>query len=312
MYELAYGHHRIEAIKRLGIPKLMVVVEELSDDRMLQMMANENSEEYGHDFALGVMNAVEAVIKAYGEGRIELEPVAQEAKGRSSLINDKPYSPLTVAKYLGWYQGGKTADRVHTALAALELTEKGVLKRNQLRGLGAHQARELITLTQRKMYQEAGKLDIQRQAVAEAAKAAAKAGDKTKLAKLEERLAEVDAHQEKVVKQAGQAAAATVQQYFKESKSMAPAIERAAAELGVERKAKPAAALPRKVDLEAVDRFASRLDAMLLEEDGPWLRIREMAQETRAKKAFLQLVESLNNLSARAKARAKELEKNLG
>ncbi len=306
-YELAFGHHRVEAARRMGLPKLPVVVENLSDAQMLNMMASENSEEYGHDFALGVMNAVEAVVKAYGSGRIELERVADEAKGRSSSINGKLYSPLTVAKYLGWISKGKAADKVSTSLQALELIELGALRRSQLKGLGSGQARELVTLTKRKMEAEAAKADAQRAAIAKAAEAAAKAADKPKLERLERELEKVDAKAKEHVVSAGRAAAATVQQYFKESRSMAPAIERAAAELGVEKKAKPAAALPKKVDLEAVDRFAARLDALLLEDDGSWLRILEMAGETRAKKAFFNLAESLHNLSLRAKKRATEI-----
>lgn len=326
-WELAYGHHRVKAIRDLGIKELVVVVEQLSDDQMLQMMANENSEEYGHDFALGVMNAVEAVVKAYAEGKATLPTEVGGSKGGAVRLRVAPgflpaenlkedfryYSSLSVARYLGWVKAdaSQPAERVQTALAALELIERGVLKRSQLRNLGSAQARELVTLTQRKMKAEAEKAAVQREAVAKAAQAAAKAGDKPRLEKLERELEKVDLKVKEHVVNAGKAAAATVQQYFKESKSMAPAIERAAAELGVEKKAKPAVSVPKRLDLEAVDRFAARLDAMLLEEDNSWKRIIEMSGETRAKKAFFNLVESLEQLATRAKARAKELGKEL-
>ncbi len=41
-YQLAYGHHRLQALKELGIEEIDIPVRELSDATMLQIMAEEN------------------------------------------------------------------------------------------------------------------------------------------------------------------------------------------------------------------------------------------------------------------------------
>jgi hypothetical protein len=47
--EIAYGHHRIEAAKKLFKPDdtISIIIKDLSDDQMLRMMIRENAEEYG-------------------------------------------------------------------------------------------------------------------------------------------------------------------------------------------------------------------------------------------------------------------------
>ena len=46
VYEIAYGHHRMEALKRVGIKKINIPIRELSNEKMLQIMANENMQEW--------------------------------------------------------------------------------------------------------------------------------------------------------------------------------------------------------------------------------------------------------------------------
>ena len=43
--ECAFGHHRIEAARRLGIDKIPVIVRDLSDEEMLRFMGRENGED---------------------------------------------------------------------------------------------------------------------------------------------------------------------------------------------------------------------------------------------------------------------------
>jgi ParB-like chromosome segregation protein Spo0J len=143
VYECAFGHHRIEAGKRAGVKIAPVVLQKLGDDEMLKMMVDENAIEYGHDF-LSTLNSVSAVVKAYGDGAIELNPVAEEAKGRCAFVNDKPYNTLTVATYLGWTTNGKPADRVNVAVNALQLIEKGICKVEQFRGLNKRASMALV------------------------------------------------------------------------------------------------------------------------------------------------------------------------
>jgi len=331
-FQLAFGHHRVEAARRLGIKEIPVVVADLSDDQMLQFMASENSEEYGHDFALGVMNAVEAVVKAYGAGLVKLEkPEKQDAQRglRMDRVKLAPsfveravhldgdvraYTADGVAKYLGWLResardGESASVRVLTALSALELIELGALKRNQLKGLGATQARELITLTKRAMEAEEKKHEIHQDALLERVKRAQKEGDKNTVKRVEEKLVEVSQQAARAKVAAAKQAVATVVQFHKESESFAEASRKAAEALDLKKEAKPVAQPPKKLDLSGVDDFINKLDRTLLEDDARWKKVLELAQVKAAAKTFKRLDEALERLSARAKERAKELRK---
>lgn len=316
-FQLAFGHHRVEAARRLGIKEIPVVVADLSDDQMLQFMASENSEEYGHDFALGVMNAVEAVVKAHNVGKIQL-PVPTKTRFVSSLVTaERPFTPLTVATFLGWTHPDpsngsaavRAADKVHMALAALELIELGAIKRNQLKGLGASQARELVTLTKRAMEAEEKKHEIHQDALLERVKRAQKEGDKNTVKRVEEKLVEVGQQAARAKVAAAKQAVATVVQFHKESESFAEASRKAAEALDLKKEAKPVAQPPKKLDLSGVDDFINKLDRTLLEDDARWKKVLDLAQVKAAAKTFKRLDEALERLSARAKERAKELRK---
>ena len=53
-YEIAYGHHRLAALKELKGQDFIteIPVKNLNDDLMLKIMANENMEDWGHSVAL--------------------------------------------------------------------------------------------------------------------------------------------------------------------------------------------------------------------------------------------------------------------
>lgn len=163
-YELAFGHHRVQAMRELELKKISVIIEPLSDDQMLKMMADENAEEFGTNFALGTMNAVSAVVKAFGAGTIKL--LRPEDNLRDSVARSAPsfvqgqdltpglaYNANTVGQYLGWIKVDsdgriRPQGRVLTALAALELIELGVCKPNAFQGLGHEQARAVVSQAQ--------------------------------------------------------------------------------------------------------------------------------------------------------------------
>ena len=161
-FELAYGHHRVEAIRELGVPSLMVIETDLPDDAMLKMMADENAEEFGTNFMLGTMNAVSAVVKAFSEGKISL---GAEEKAPESHVRFAPsylrasfpdvvktpmrYTAQSLATYLGWLrEDGMAEARVHTALASLELIELGVCKPQAFQGLSHEQAKAVVQQAQ--------------------------------------------------------------------------------------------------------------------------------------------------------------------
>lgn len=325
-YQLAFGHHRVEAARRSELNKIPVIVEKLTDNDMLKFMAAENSEEYGHDFALGVMNAVEATVKAYGSGLIELErPDGSRTKdlraapsfvvgGKAVSANPLTYTALSVGKYLGWTAAQKgtvaAAQKVLAALGALELIELGALRRTQLKGLGQAQARELITITRRRMEAEEEKVELQRQSLEKARERAERANDKRTVATLDKKVEELEFTAPKAVKTAGQAAAASVVNYFREGGSMASAASRAADEMGLK---VPAVSKNRsRNSLGDVDGITNDIDRTLKADDPGWTSALALAEGQGDKKTFRVLAEALDALGERVKERSKELKKARG
>lgn len=309
-FQLAFGHHRVEAARRLGLASIPVIVAELSDSEMLKFMAAENSEEYGHDFSLGVLNAVEAVVKAYGAGAIELkQPDPKTPSPMLSLINGKKYTQSTVGAYLGWVSpgDGRPADKVRTAIQALELITLGALKRSQLKGLGAGQARELVTLTRRSMDAAAAEAEKDRASLEKQKAEAVRQDNRNFLRRVDQVMAKQEVDAKAKVLNAAKHTVSTVVQFRKESESFAEAARKTAEALKLPEKTKKAVQAPKVVNLSSLDPFINRLDSMLLEDDSRWHKILSLAESQGEKKTLKGLELSLLSLADRARARAKEL-----
>ena len=125
-YQLAFGHHRLEAAKRNGIAKVKVIVRDLSDQQMLEFMGRENGEDYSTDF-LVMLNT--------WEGAVNFEH--QRSK------------PIETARLLGWTtiysDGGErmTPSAKHCA-SAYELIAGGHMVRPDFDGLSVKQAGEIV------------------------------------------------------------------------------------------------------------------------------------------------------------------------
>jgi hypothetical protein len=102
-YQIAFGHHRIEAARRAEIEQVGLVVADRTNGDMLRMMADENREEFRSDARVTV-ETLAAVIEAYDRGEIELEPIDPKHPGGQvfTLPGGKVYSLATVARFLGW------------------------------------------------------------------------------------------------------------------------------------------------------------------------------------------------------------------
>jgi hypothetical protein len=87
-YQLAFGHHRIEAARRLGLLVATIVVRDLTDEEMLKFMGRENGEDYAADF-LVMLNTWDAAVTF-------LTPVRVANK----LATE--HHVLDVARFLGW------------------------------------------------------------------------------------------------------------------------------------------------------------------------------------------------------------------
>jgi nuclear transport factor 2 (NTF2) superfamily protein len=61
-YEIPYGHHRLAALKKLGIKEIEVTIQNLSDHEMIKRMANENMDIWKTD-----MNVIRETVRVAKE-----------------------------------------------------------------------------------------------------------------------------------------------------------------------------------------------------------------------------------------------------
>jgi hypothetical protein len=136
--EVAFGHHRIDAARLLGMKEIPIEVLNLSDAEMLQRMTRENL----RGDLPAALEVVEATIKAYAAGVVKLD--TPNSKTRKDVIRyapsykmasstagvDHPYTADTLARFLGGVYlkpVDKTAqDSIPASLGILELEECGV------------------------------------------------------------------------------------------------------------------------------------------------------------------------------------------
>jgi hypothetical protein len=203
--ELAYGHHRLVALRRKYKPGelIAVIVKELSDAEMLKIMADENMAEWQHGGFIVDMESVAAVVEAYAKGQIDLGPVPEGARlsftryapsyvaGRAETVSAPsdtsscPYTAQMVAEFLGWVSpNGQARPKVSDALSALEYIEEGFCKRESFVGLTMRQAGDLLSAARNSSAARTARL--KQQAAEAAAKEAATAQREGKSAKARE------------------------------------------------------------------------------------------------------------------------------
>lgn len=123
-YELAFGHHRIEAAKRSGLNRVPLIIRDLTDEQMVKFMGRENGEDYKADF-LSMLNSWEG------------------AKDFSATAENN----ASIARLLGWMRDGgghEKMTRVAESCAnAHDLIEAGMLDRDDLTDLSVSAVRDL-------------------------------------------------------------------------------------------------------------------------------------------------------------------------
>jgi flagellar biosynthesis GTPase FlhF len=137
--EIAFGHHRIDAARMLGMKEIPIEVLVLSEAEMLKRMTRENL----HGDLPAAIEVVEATVKAYAEGWVDVGSPA--SKTRKELIRhapsykqgvsstsevDHPYTADTLARFLGGVyvkpSSNTAQNSVVAALGVLELEERKV------------------------------------------------------------------------------------------------------------------------------------------------------------------------------------------
>ena len=140
-YEIAFGHHRIEAARRSGLAKVMLIVRDLNDEQMLQFMGRENMEEYNAEFIL-MLETWEATHRFLsGSGNAGDTPQAIEI---ASLLG---WTQLHVQ---GWVQLNDTARACNAAFA---LIKGGYIARDDLGGISVRAGREIVERAQTRIEQ---------------------------------------------------------------------------------------------------------------------------------------------------------------
>jgi hypothetical protein len=161
-YELAYGVHRLQALKKSGTDEVDIPVRKLDDSTMVKIMAHENQVEWGSS-SLIEQETIRTIVKAFGEGKIEL-PEAKHRDGTgggavrtapSFVVGLNPersglsYTAGSISKFLGGEKAGWPDRKIETILATLAIVEKGLIEEGDLEGLSTGQAGEVAKQTRR-------------------------------------------------------------------------------------------------------------------------------------------------------------------
>jgi flagellar biosynthesis GTPase FlhF len=211
--QIAYGHHRREALRREYKPtdEVNLIIRDLPDDQMLKIMARENMEEWGSSAAVE-HETVRAVVEAYGEGKIALPKPTLRAAGvryapsfspdSFARAHESGYTAQTVADFLGWLEpSGKPQDKVHSALAALQFIEEGILRESDFAGLTTKQAEAVVEQARRAKAANEARAREQQQAAERARKEAEAAEKQRAEAEKQRREAEKEARAAKEAEQ---------------------------------------------------------------------------------------------------------------
>lgn len=151
--QIAYGHHRLVALKEELGPsgEIELNIRRLDDEHMVQIMARENLEEWGTVSSVE-HETVRSVVEGFAAGHWDLGEIDPSTKNTQRRYapgftqgdvarggGSRPYTGIQVAAFLGW-----GLNKVQNALNALELIEEGILKETAFDGLGSKDAEAVL------------------------------------------------------------------------------------------------------------------------------------------------------------------------
>lgn len=198
--EIAYGHHRWVALRELYDQghEIALEIRDLDDARMIQIMARENMEEWGSSAAVE-HETVRAVVKAYADGRIELEQPAKDVRQEAiryvaGARTRRPYTAHTIAAFVGW----ANVQKVQYAMGALEFIDEGILDESDFAELGTKAAQAVIVEARRARDHRERVADQHRKQAEEAAARAKAEGDAVERRRLQRASAAALKNAEKV------------------------------------------------------------------------------------------------------------------
>ena len=134
-YEMAFGHHRLEAATRAGLKEVPVIVKKLTDVQMLQYMGRENGEDYSTDFLI-MLNTWEGAVRFLAHD------------------NGQKLQAIEIARVLGWTRvierPNRAPDTTITVVAQAcnaghKLIDGGYINRDDLSGMSVTAANDIVT-----------------------------------------------------------------------------------------------------------------------------------------------------------------------
>jgi len=135
-YQLAFGHHRLEAARKTKLTTVPLIIRDLTDEDMVGFMGRENMEDFNSDF---------------------LVMLASWEAARKFLIPSeiKAAQPLEIARLLGWTRVVGKQDSLNNLAsacnAAATLINAGHFARDDLSGMSVSAAREIVERAQSRM-----------------------------------------------------------------------------------------------------------------------------------------------------------------
>jgi ParB-like chromosome segregation protein Spo0J len=219
-FEIAFGHHRVHALKELideghfkKTEKFPLNICEMSNEEMLQKMARENLEEWETNAYVEVQT-IESTIRAYGNGLIELPKVPKDTnkchiRNAAQSSVQRPYTKDSVAKFLGWTRtrtnssGVQPNNACNTAFEIIDAIELGIVKRDQFKKIKRDIAREIVTKAMA-LYREQERIAKQRADAAAKARQMAEQEEDARKAKALQKLADEQQRQADAAKDAAE------------------------------------------------------------------------------------------------------------
>jgi chemotaxis protein histidine kinase CheA len=167
--ELAYGHHRLAALRKLypSTKEFDWIVKPLTDGVMIQMMARENGESYKTNAAV-LRETISSAVEALGAGKILPEEMPIEAHTKpehvryapsftscTAAVQDMqtddskrnyPYTIVGLAKFLGMVKSGSqtATNSFLDSFGALELIAGGYLSEARIKDLEIRKLGEVV------------------------------------------------------------------------------------------------------------------------------------------------------------------------
>lgn len=143
-FELAYGHHRLVALKKIFQPddEVDIPVKKISDEIMIKIMANENNELWGT--SIKIIDETVRVVRQYLERKYIFKNIPPRKPGSHSfkafeglpLPQPKETKHSIIAWQISnWLGRGWPERRVYHSLERLELIKEGKLDREAVESL---------------------------------------------------------------------------------------------------------------------------------------------------------------------------------